>query len=340
MLNLSLKKALRYGLSFALMGLFLYWAFQGIEVELLWRAIEGTPASWILIILGTTLCTVALRAWRWVVLMRPFTRDVTVLDASLALCICYTGNFVLPRAGEVLRALSLRWRRGVSIGSVLGTVVVERILDMFWLLFFVGAAILIARDKIRIAYPWMEPGAVIVLSVCLLLMLLLVTISIYRERALRLVHSILSRISPRLAQTVGRLLETFVQGLEALHTPSAYLEVFASSVLLNAGYLLIIYESFIAFDLHREPLNLGLSASVVTLAISSLGMVVPAAGGIGSYHFFFAESLQVLYEVPAAAALACATVTHATANALYIAIGGPAFFIQRAAGRRSAAGVP
>ena len=125
-----LRSFLRYIVSLGLMAVFLYWAFEGIEPRSLWRAIAGTSVTWVAVLVFTALVTLALRAWRWRVLMRPFTTDVSLWDASVALAICYAGNVVVPRSGEALRALSLYWVRGTKIGSVLGTVVVERTLDM------------------------------------------------------------------------------------------------------------------------------------------------------------------------------------------------------------------
>ena len=330
----SFKRLAHYLISLALMGLFLYWAFQGIDSGALWESIKLISAPWVVLIVATTLGTIALRAWRWIALMRPFTREVSLLDACLALLICYAGNIVIPRSGEALRALSLNWRRGVSIGSVLGTVVVERTLDMFWLVFLVGATILLLRGQIDAEFPWMEPLALISLAGCIVILILLVAVSVYRDSAIGHVNTLLGRLSHRLADRVTGFLDTFVHGLQALHARSAYAEIMIASLLLNAGYLLMIYLAFLAFGFDAPPFSLGIPASFVVSAISSLGMVVPTAGGIGSYHFFFAEALNLLYAVPQASALACATVLHAISTATYLAFGGPGFFIQRHLSRR------
>ena len=331
----SFNRLARYLISLALMGMFLYWAFHGIDPRALWESIQLISAPWVAVIVATTLCTIALRAWRWIALMRPFTREVSLLDACLALLICYAGNIVIPRSGEALRALSLNWRRGVSIGSVLGTVVVERTLDMFWLVFLVGATILLLREQIDLLFPWMEPLALLSLAGCIAILVLLVAVSVYRDSAVARVHALLGRLSHRLADGVTGFLDTFVHGLQALHARSAYAEILIASLLLNAGYLLMIYQAFLAFGFDESPHLLGMMASFVVSAISSLGMVLPTAGGIGSYHFFFAETLEQLYAVPRASALACATVLHAISTATYLIFGGPGFFIQRRSSGRS-----
>ena len=312
------------------MGLFLCWAFEDIEPRSLWDAIAGISPFWLVLLVLTMLVTVPLRAWRWRVLLRPFASDVTLWDASIALAIMYAANVVVPRSGEAVRALSLNWSRGTKISSVLATVVVERTLDMTGLIFLIGMSLLILPGPIEAEYPWMATLTLWGLVGCILFLAILISVSRHRERTIGVVEKILGPISTRLCGIVCRLLEAFVQGLASLTTPSAYVEIIVSSILLNAGYVVIIYESYLAFGFHQPPHALGLSSAVVVMAISSIGVVIPTPGGVGTYHFFFGESLHVLFEIPMATAMACATVVHAVATLTYLSVGGPAFFLQRA----------
>lgn len=325
-----LSRFLKYFISIGLMGLFLYWAFEGIDSRSLWDAIAGISPVWLAVLVLTMLVTVPLRAWRWRVLLRPFASDITMWDASIALAIMYAANVVVPRSGEAVRALSLNWARGAKISSVLGTVVVERTLDMIGLVVLIGMALLILPGPIEAEYPWMATLTLWVLVGCILFLAVLVMVSRHRERTIGVVEKILGPISARLCGIVCRLLEAFVEGLAALNTPSAYVEIIASSILLNAGYVFIIYESYLAFGFQQPPHSLGLPSALVVMAISSLGVVIPTPGGVGTYHFFFGESLHILFAIPAATAMACATVVHAVATITYLCIGGPAFFLQRA----------
>jgi glycosyltransferase 2 family protein len=332
-----LKTTLRYLISLSLAGAFLYWAFRGIDLASVWVATQTASPTWLVIIVATTLCTVAIRAWRWVILLKGVTRDVTVADATTALAICYTANIAFPRAGEAARALSLNWQRGVSVSATLGTVVVERILDMVFLLFFVGMSLALIPGRLEAAYPLLISGALVALLMSGVAILLLVFVCARGEEGVQLVHRWLSRALPgRIADLAADILRKFVTGLASVRGQGAYLKILASSLLLNAGYVLIIYESLHAFGLHLPPYDLGVAGSIVVMAISSIGVVMPIQGGIGTYHFFFANTLEVLYHVDAATALACATVVHALANATYLAIGIPALLIQRARVSRKA----
>ena len=282
---------------------------------------------------ATTLLTLVLRAWRWTVFLRPCAPQVTLWDATLALTICYTGNIAIPRSGEALRALSLRWSRGASLGSVLATVVVERILDLVWLIFFIGLSLLLLHGRIQAEYPWMGPVTLMALAGSLALLIGLALISLYRHRALQVVERLLSPVPARLAARIVDLLETFIQGLEALRTPAAYAEIMISSLLLNLGYCAIIYQSLRCFGLD-EAHGLGVGAAIVVMAISSLGVIVPTPAAAGPYHYCFGQALHIFFDVPLATSMACATVVHAMANITYLVPGGPALMIQWSRSRR------
>ncbi|MEE2659117.1 MAG: lysylphosphatidylglycerol synthase transmembrane domain-containing protein [Candidatus Latescibacterota bacterium] len=324
-----MKTFLRLLLSLVLTGLFLYWAFSGLDLGQIWRMMRSTSLSWIAIITITTLGTLLLRAWRWIVFLRPTSPQVTLFDATAALTVCYAANFAVPRAGEALRAVSLRWSKGVSVPTSIATVVVERVIDMVWLILFVGVALLLVPSRIEVEFPWIEGAAISTLAACSVLLAVLVTAVHKEDRGVALVDRPLRRLSGPLADRVSDMLRKFTRGLDSLKTPGSYVEIIISSCLLNLGYVALVWESFYAFGFDADP-GLGFDAAVVIMAIAGIGMVAPAAGGgAGSYHYFFGHSLHALFEVPEAAALACATLMHASANIIYLSLGVPCFFLQR-----------
>ena len=129
-MNLSLKKGIQYSLSLSLAGFFLFWAFGDQDLSRLWSSITTIKLKWIACITAITLGTLVVRAWRWQVLLRPFAPQVRTVDATLALAICYAANLFIPRSGEVLRTVSLKWSGNAPMSPVLATVVVERILSL------------------------------------------------------------------------------------------------------------------------------------------------------------------------------------------------------------------
>ena len=59
----------------------------------------------------------------------------------------------------------------------------------------------------------------------------------------------------------------------------------ASSVLLELGYVAIIWAAFHGFGMAGRY-GLGLGAALVIMVLSSVGVLIPTPGSAGSYHAF------------------------------------------------------
>lgn len=326
-----MKSFLRLAVSLGLMVAFLYWAFSGLDAGAMWTSMAAVSPLWLVAIVAMIMVTAVLRAWRWIVLLRPVSADTTIIDATLALTICYAVNLVspIPRAGEAARALSLRWSRGASVSAVAGTIVVERVIDLLVLISFIAASAVLLPGQIEQAFPGIRTAATGTLILAVTAILAMIVVSAFQDRGVAFVQRLLNRISPRMANAVAAILTRFIHGLAALRTPSAYLEIFVSSCLLNLGYILMTWFSFAAFGWQQAPWHLGGEAALVVMAISSIGVVLPAQGGIGTYHFFYGNALNKLFAIPMAPAMACATLIHAVSNLTYFVVGAPALYLQR-----------
>ena len=317
------KYVLRYGLSFGLGALFIYWALQGIELDQLWISTTSLNGFWLLLISLSVLLSLVIRAWRWLVLLAPFAPHIGLFHATLALAIGYTANVFIPRSGEALRVLSLGWARGVSIPPVLGTVLLERILDVIWLLLFIGLSLLLLPARLAQAYPWLGPITLVALAGCVLVLCSLVLVCIYRQSTRAWLQQRLEPRYPRIGGKIDHILEVFLDGLTTLHHPAAYLQLVVSSALLNLIYVAINYWAFLGLEL---GLNFG--AALVVMTVSTFGIILPTPGGMGSYHLFFAQSLRVLYGSDQTTGLACAVLVHGWTTLIYLVLGGPALIWQ------------
>src|SRR2546428_815500 len=116
---------------FGVLGVFLVLLGAGLilDADRLWL---GT---------GLTLVGAACLLRRWRLLLRPIA-DVTMLPLVSATSIGFFCNMVLPlRVGEVVRPVLLARRRGLATSSVLGSVLLERLLDMVTILLFLGIVV-------------------------------------------------------------------------------------------------------------------------------------------------------------------------------------------------------
>jgi uncharacterized membrane protein YbhN (UPF0104 family) len=94
-------------------------------------------ASWLL--LGLAVLVYAgitmVRGLRWYLILRRAGVEASMADAQALTVVGYMGNTVLPaRGGELLRLFMLGQRTGCSRVTILGTIVAERMIDLFALL--------------------------------------------------------------------------------------------------------------------------------------------------------------------------------------------------------------
>lgn len=105
--------------------------------------LRSAQPSWIALLLAFVVADVALRALRWRVLLAPVA-SVPYRTALGALLVGYLANNVLPaRLGELVRSHVLGARTGISRTTVLGTVVVERVVDTAVVVSIAAGAILV-----------------------------------------------------------------------------------------------------------------------------------------------------------------------------------------------------
>jgi uncharacterized protein (TIRG00374 family) len=213
----------------------------------------------------------------------------------------FGGNVVLPfRLGELLRVRELARGSGVSMAACLGATVVERALDVLWLLVLVVTLpLLVALDLHLTTTLWLTFAAIAVaLGVSAWL-------GNRPQSLLPLVRRIGGWAGPRAQAWLEDAAEGLIHGLSVIGSPARFvlgslwtLAYWASSALGVAIWLW-------AFDLH-----LPWYAAPTVVAFLALGASLPAAPGfIGTYDLFAVSGLA-LFGVGATQATAVAITGH------------------------------
>src|SRR5215216_5647344 len=116
---------------------FIWLALRGLRLEEFWGSVREANYVWLVPGIGVYFIGVWVRAWRWHYLLGPIKKIPTHTMFPIT-TIGYMGNNIYPaRAGEVLRAVILKRREGVSVSASLATIIVERIFDGVVMLAFV-----------------------------------------------------------------------------------------------------------------------------------------------------------------------------------------------------------
>ena len=133
----------RAALGIAISAAALYLVARSVDIPAAWDAMRTAQPQWLALVVGFILIDVGTRALRWRLLLSPVGR-VRYLDSLGALLVGYLANNVLPaRLGEFVRSHDLGERSGLSKSTILGTIVVERVMDTLVVVVIASFAIFI-----------------------------------------------------------------------------------------------------------------------------------------------------------------------------------------------------
>jgi hypothetical protein len=339
---------------FVLGAVLLVLALRGVDFARVSADLANAQWGWLVPLGATALGSHWLRAWRWTLLLDTLPRGtatpgvpvsgasgvpvsaasgvpvssgsgvpvggaagVPVSGAFGALMVGYMANYAAPRLGEVVRTANLSARFGLRFSGVLGTVAVERLLDVVTL----GLALLtipffLAGRLDSMRGLWTETidswagrieghGLLLAgLAVAGLAVLAGVVIWIRRGRHERLRH-------------IGR---SFADGLAALaRTPHR-----GVLLLTTVGiWLLYAVMAWVPFRMFGFDTVYGITFGYAwaIMLIGALGVVVPSPGGIGSYHFITIQALVLMFGFSTSEAASYAIVSHAGQLVLYVVVG-------------------
>jgi len=128
-LSLNRRTVLRTVIGIAISAVAIWILARSVDLPRTFDVLRTANPAWILLMVGTVLLDVGARGGRWQALLTPIRR----LPYRRVLGYTYLGylaNNVLPaRLGELVRSHALGEGEGISRPTVLGTVVVERIVD-------------------------------------------------------------------------------------------------------------------------------------------------------------------------------------------------------------------
>lgn len=134
MLNPKVKQGIQVAISLAV-AIWIFWfLYKDIELATLTEQVKSSNWFWILSSLVISLLGFWIRGWRWALLIQSDEGEpVTANRAYHAVMVGYLVNLLVPRAGEVARCGVLARTNGIAVGQLIGTVILERSIDLLFL---------------------------------------------------------------------------------------------------------------------------------------------------------------------------------------------------------------
>jgi glycosyltransferase 2 family protein len=278
-LSRTLGAKLRIGAGFLIAGAAILAILNEIHPAELGRVLGGAAPGWIAFGLTMICGSYALRIFRWWLMLRRlgrgksgiprFSQCISPFLISIAL------NNILPlRAGDVIRVVAFRSRLNADLPTMLGTLLIERLLDLvvlltaFFLLVGTGPAGAGAQDFIAALQAIAAFGSLLTALVVIAPVPLLYLLRAATERW------------PSFARPLKPVVSV-LQVLASLCSPAQFLPLVALSFFSWAFEGGVFIAATRAIDLPLAP-----NGSFFAMAVATLSTVIPSSPGfVGTYHY-------------------------------------------------------
>ncbi len=303
---------LRGGLGRAVLGIAisvvaLALVVRTVDLGAAWDTLRRAQPGWIILLLAFVAADLLLRAIRWRVLLAPLA-DVPLRTTLGSLLVGYLANNVLPaRLGEIVRSHHLGARTGVSRTTILGTIVVERVVDTVVVVAIAAAAILVLSVRGVVA------SAVLVGLAVTALLVLAIAVGMVAHRLPG---------AERVAAFVGRwprVRDVLVRLRNGLAIASD-LRTMAAATVLSIGSWSCTVLAFAAAG-QAIGIELTIGQAALLAAGTNLATAIPAAPGYVGTFELAAVTIAGSVGIAAAPALAFVVLIHAT-TLLLTSVGG------------------
>ncbi len=289
-MNKRFSKILRTIVVLVITGVLIYFAFRDTDIDELVHDLAEANYWWVSLTAFLGWFAYVARGLRWLILIDTMGYKAHAWRSIHAVTIGYFTNLFIPRAGEIARCTSLSQVEDVPVDKLIGTVIVERVIDFIFLGLFIVAALIFQFDNITGFFSAVSEarssagdgessslryylGAAVVLVGVLFL--------VFRKRISKM---------PLFLKIRNFLLGVF-DGMKTVYKMKRKGAFVLYTLLIWGSYFGMVYFNF--FSLPKMN-ALGVGDGITMTVIGGLGMVVPSQGGIGSYHLAVAYGMTVL----------------------------------------------
>lgn len=215
------------------------------------------------------------RSYRWTFLARPLGFRPKFYNSFMALNCAYLLNLVIPRGGEISRAVLLDKYEDIPFQKGFGTIIAERVVDLLFLLGFTFATILIKADVLLDYFtdiiPFKKLSSIAIIGVIVLV----------------LVWLVLKYAKGKFIQKIKDFLNGIKEGIWSIAKMENKWEFLFHSFLIWFLYIAAFYVCIFAFE---QTAGIDFSTMLLAFVAGSFAVAFTNSG-FGSYPLFVAGIL-------------------------------------------------
>lgn len=307
------KKYIKTGIVVILTAVFVFFFVRSVNWREVVSRVTGVNVPLFVFAFFLSAFHFLTRGFRWKFLLRNEKKDARYSNMIKGNVVGFTINFVFPgRLGELAKPLYLARKEGMRDGFVIGTVVVERIFDMFTMCLFLGIFLLarplyasrfaLSEESLHSLSVWGLIGVAIATG----LLAIILALYFFREKAL-IVAAFCFRILPRSWRGKAlSLVAEFIEGLKFFQSAGG---LFIYTLLSFAVWLGIIFFYWIFFLSYGVKVQYFMMVPYIFLTM--VGASIPTPGMVGGFDYFSKLGLTTLYGTDPNLAVGMTLVTHA-----------------------------
>lgn len=302
---------------FLLIGVsLLIWAFQGMNMQEVLTQIRQAHFGWVLAAIACGVLSHLSRAMRWQLLMEPLGYKIRLSNSFYAVMSGYLMNFIVPRMGEVSRCAVIVRTEQAPFDKTIGTVVIERLVDLFMLMVLTVLIVVAQYDLLQdFIQTWILPSDG--KNAWLLWALPMVAV-VFLGLAWGLWRMRDRFMNTPLLQKLRLFAEGVLEGLQTIARLRQKGWFIFHSIFIWVMYFCMSWLVFYALD---STAHLGISAGLTALFAGTVAIVIPVPGGIGTYHTLVSAGLAI-YGISDQDGTIYATLSHASQMLMIFGVGG------------------
>lgn len=293
-----MKKFLFYGVSTVVLVAAIWYLLNGIKPnEWMLIAQDFGNLNWGFVSLGMGISMVShlVRAERWRTILRPLHANVKFTSSMNAVMIGYAFNTILPRAGEVVRPVMFARREGIRTEEALGSILVERILDVVSLLIAFLAVVFFADTAVAKIFSYYSGSAAssaplraeaLVQNLAILLASLgsIVAVLVFTRFGQLVSERIIGSLHGPTGAFLSRIITRISSGLSIVKEPRLYLRLTIESLLIWGVYCLVSWCIIIAMPYPVVQHVTIAQASIILVVMGIAVTIAPTPGALGVYQ--------------------------------------------------------
>jgi len=282
-------------LFFLSIGVFLIWIIvsklSDQQIAEIKQAFREANYLWALLSIVAGILSHISRAARWNMLLEPMGYRPGLANSFYAVMVGYVSNLAFHRVGEVIRCGVLKKYENVPINRCLGTVILERGIDLVMLIAIFIIVVITQFDRLQhyindrilagLEKKFADSAAPGLLTYIIIGAIAVVALLVLLFRKKIASISFYSRLT--------HLMTGFWTGFKTIRQVKNLPLFIAHSVFIWLMYYMMIYLGFFCLE---QTASLPPNAALIILVFASVAIIV-VQGGIGAYPLVVAEMLEL-----------------------------------------------